>query len=42
MKAIDYSLNRWTQLTRFVDDADVPISNNWVKNHIRPIAVVWS
>jgi hypothetical protein len=25
MKAIDYSLNRWTQLTRFVDDADVPI-----------------
>ncbi|MBK6852768.1 MAG: IS66 family transposase [Burkholderiales bacterium] len=39
MKAIDYSLNRWTQLTRFVDDADVPISNNWVENHIRPIAL---
>ena len=39
MKAIDYSLNRWAQLTRFVDDADVPISNNWVENHIRPIAL---
>jgi len=42
MKAIDYSLKRWAQLIRFVDDADVPISNNWVENHIRPIAVVGS
>jgi transposase len=32
MKAIDYSLKRWKQLTRFVDDGDVPISNNWVEN----------
>ncbi len=39
MKAIDYSLKRWTQLTRFVHDADVPISNNWVENQIRPIAI---
>ncbi|GAA0746995.1 hypothetical protein GCM10009107_15150 [Ideonella azotifigens] len=39
MKAIDYSLKRWTQLTRFVQDGDVPISNNWVENHIRPIAI---
>ncbi|WP_291015357.1 IS66 family transposase [Hydrogenophaga sp.] len=39
MKAIDYSLKRWKELTRFVDDADVPISNNWVENHIRPIAL---
>ncbi|MEN9419357.1 IS66 family transposase [Hydrogenophaga bisanensis] len=39
MKAIDYSLKRWRELTRFVDDADVPISNNWVENHIRPIAL---
>ncbi len=39
MKAIDYSLKRWTQLTRFVEDGDVPISNNWVENHIRPIAI---
>ncbi len=39
MKAIDYSLKRWKQLTRFVDDGDVPMSNNWVENHIRPIAI---
>ena len=39
MKAIDYSLNRWAELTHFVDDGDVPISNNWVENHIRPIAL---
>jgi len=39
MKAIDYSLKRWRELTRFVDDGDVPISNNWVENHIRPIAI---
>jgi transposase len=39
MKAIDYSLNRWGELTHFVDDGDVPISNNWVENHIRPIAL---
>jgi len=39
MKAIDYSLKRWRELTRFVDNGDVPISNNWVENHIRPIAI---
>lgn len=39
MKAIDYSLKRWKQLTRFVEDGDVPISNNWVEYHIRPIAL---
>ena len=39
IKAIDYSLKRWKELTRFVDDGDVPISNNWVENHIRPIAL---
>ena len=39
MKAIDYSLKRWAALTSFVEDGDVPISNNWVENHIRPIAL---
>ncbi len=39
MKAIDYSLKRWEALTHFVDDGDVPISNNWVENQIRPIAL---
>lgn len=39
IKAIDYSLKRWAELTRFVNDGDVPISSNWVENHIRPIAL---
>jgi transposase len=39
MKALDYSLKRWAALTHFVEDGDVPISNNWVENHIRPIAL---
>jgi transposase len=38
-KAIDYSLGRWQALTRFLDDGDLPIDNNWVENRIRPIAV---
>lgn len=38
-KALDYSLKRWAALTRFLDDAAVPIDNNWVENQIRPIAV---
>jgi transposase len=38
-KAIDYSLNRWVALTRFIDDGELPIDNNWVENQIRPIAL---
>lgn len=38
-KAIDYSLRRWQALTVFVDNAQVPIDNNWVENQIRPIAL---
>jgi len=38
-KAIDYSLKRWTALTRFLDDSQIPIDNNWCENQIRPIAV---
>jgi len=38
-KAIDYSLKRWNALTHYIDDGDVPISNNWVENQIRPIAL---
>ena len=38
-KAIDYSLNRWAALTRYLDDGDLPIDNNWVENQIRPIAI---
>jgi hypothetical protein len=38
-KAIDYSLNRWSALTRYLDDGDLPADNNWVENQIRPIAI---
>lgn len=38
-KAIDYSLNRWGALTRYLDDGNLPIDNNWVENQIRPIAI---
>jgi hypothetical protein len=38
-KAMDYSLKRWTALTRLIDDADLSIDNNRVENLIRPIAL---
>ena len=38
-KAIDYSLKRWAALTRFLDDGQLPIDNNWANNQIRPIAI---
>ena len=37
--AIDYSLKRWEALTRYLDDGDAPIDNNWVENQIRPWAI---
>ncbi|NVM92807.1 hypothetical protein FHT32_006500 [Variovorax sp. SG517] len=36
---IDYSLRRWDALTRFLEDGDLPIDNNWVEDRIRPIAL---
>ncbi len=38
-RAIDYSLNRWGALTRFLDDGDVPIDNNHCENLMRPWAM---
>ena len=38
-KALDCSLKRWTALTRFVDDPQLPADNNWIENPIRPIAL---
>ncbi len=38
-KAIDYSLNHWIGLGRFLLDGDVPIDNNHVENRIRPWAL---
>ena len=37
--ALDYSLKRWTALTRFVDDPQLPADNNWIENQIRPVAL---
>jgi hypothetical protein len=41
-KALDYSLKRWGALTRFVDDPQLPIDNNWIENQIRPVAMTCS
>jgi len=41
-KAIDYSLTRWSALTRYLDDGALPADNNWVENQIRPIATTCS
>jgi hypothetical protein len=35
-KALDYSLKRWTVLSRYLEDGAVPIDNNAVENQIRP------
>ena len=37
-KAIDYSLNHWQALSRFLHDGAVPIDNNHIENQIR----LWS
>jgi transposase len=38
-KAIDYSLNRWTALTRYLHDPSVPIDNSHDEQQIRPWAI---
>jgi len=38
-KAIDYSLKRWTPLTRFLDDGRLCMSNNAAERSVRGIAV---
>lgn len=38
-KAIDYNLNRWAALTRYLDDGELPIDNNHLENRIRPVAL---
>jgi len=38
-KALDYTLKRWPALTRYIDDGQIPIDNNWIENQIRPIAI---
>ena len=38
-KAIDYSLNRWSGLSQFLLDGEVPIDNNHLENQMRPWAM---
>ena len=38
-KAMDYSLRRWPALSRYLQDAQVPIDNNWIENQMRPVAL---
>jgi transposase len=38
-KAIDYSLKRWTALTRFLDDGRLCMSNNAAERELRAVAV---
>ena len=38
-KALDYSLRRWSALTRFLEDGQLAVDNNWIENQIRPIAI---
>ena len=38
-KAIDYSLKRWTELTRFLDDGRLCMTNNAAERELRAVAV---
>lgn len=38
-EAIDYTLNRWTALIRYLECGHRPIDNNLAENSIRPIAL---
>lgn len=38
-EAIDYSPGRWVALTRYLDDGQLPLDDDWVENQSRPIAL---
>ena len=38
-EAVQYALNNWTALTRYLDDGDLAIDNNLAENALRGIAV---
>ncbi|GAB3341393.1 hypothetical protein GCM10027565_43400 [Bordetella tumulicola] len=38
-KACDYNLKRWSALTRYLDDGQLPIDNNHIKRQFRPVVV---
>ncbi|TKI05044.1 IS66 family transposase [Martelella alba] len=37
-KALDYTLNRWPALVRYLEDGRLPIDNNHCENLMRPVA----
>ena len=37
--AVNYGLNRWTELLEYLNDGAIPISTNSVENAIRPVAL---
>jgi transposase len=39
LTTIDYSLNRWAGLGRFLLDGEVPLDNNHCENRIRPVVL---
>ena len=38
-KAVSYTLKRWAELTRFLDNPVIELSTNWAENSMRPIAI---
>ena len=38
-KAINYTLNRWVELTQFMNHPVLELSTNWAENSMRPIAI---
>jgi len=38
-RAINYSLKLWEALSRYLDDGNLPIDNNWIENQMRPRAL---
>ena len=38
-KAINYTLKRWVELTRFLQHPVIELSTNWAENSMRPIAI---
>ncbi len=38
-KAVNYTLKRWVELTRFLEHPVIELSTNWAENSMRPIAI---
>ena len=38
-RAINYSLKCWPALSRYLDNGNLPIDNNWLENQMRPWAL---